>query len=98
MDQLTSWGRGGGLVDRAADSGLYDPSSIPLGEKKENKRGWLIQKKIIKKNLIKYFKKSNGSKILWYQIMPRGSNDRKRCSDTNRKRKKISAIKFPISI
>ena len=28
-------GRGGGLVDRAADSGLYNPSSIPLGEKKE---------------------------------------------------------------
>ena len=61
-------GLGGGLVDRAAHSGLYDPSSIPLGEKKENKRGWLIQKKIIKNNLIKYFKKSNGSKILWYQI------------------------------
>ena len=37
-------GRGGGLVDRVADSGLYDPSLIPLGEKKENKRergrGW----------------------------------------------------------
>ena len=32
-----SWGRGGGLVDRAADSGLYDPSSNLLGEKKENK-------------------------------------------------------------
>ena len=26
--------RGGGLVDRAADSGPCDPSSIPLGEKK----------------------------------------------------------------
>ena len=37
-----AWGAGGGLVDRAADSGPYDPSSIPLGEKKENKqkRGW----------------------------------------------------------
>ena len=31
-------GRGCGLVDRAADSGPCDPSSIPLGEKKENKR------------------------------------------------------------
>ena len=31
-------GRGGGLVERAPDSGPYDPSSIPLGEKKENKR------------------------------------------------------------
>ena len=43
-------GRGGGLVDRAADSGPYDPSSIPLGEKKDNKqkriRGWpVFQKK-----------------------------------------------------
>ena len=36
LKQLTlSRGRGGGLVDRAADSG---PSSIPLGGKKENKR------------------------------------------------------------
>ena len=26
-----------GLVDRATDSGPYDPSLIPLGEKKENK-------------------------------------------------------------
>ena len=37
-------GRGGGLVDRAADLGPHDPSSIPLGEKKENngkKRQWL---------------------------------------------------------
>ena len=33
-----NWGRGCGLVDRAADSGPSDPSSIPLGEKKENKR------------------------------------------------------------
>ena len=32
----SSRGRGGGLVDRAADLGLYDPSLIPLGEKKEN--------------------------------------------------------------
>ena len=32
------WGRGCGLVDRAADSGPCNPSSIPLGEKKENKR------------------------------------------------------------
>ena len=31
-------GRGGGLVDRAADSGPCDLSSIPLGEKKENKQ------------------------------------------------------------
>ena len=31
-------GRGGGLVDRAADLGPCDPSLIPLGEKKENKR------------------------------------------------------------
>ena len=41
-------GHGGGLVDRAAYSGLYDPSSIPLGEKKENKqkrgRDWPIKK------------------------------------------------------
>ena len=29
---LSTWGRDGGLVDRAADSSLYDPSSIPLGE------------------------------------------------------------------
>ena len=28
----------GGLVDRAADLGPCDPSSIPLGEKKENKQ------------------------------------------------------------
>ena len=39
-------GRHGGLVDRAGDSGPCDPSSIPLGEKKENKqerhRGWPI--------------------------------------------------------
>ena len=37
-------GRGGGPVDRAADSGPYNPSLIPLGEKKENKgkkRPWL---------------------------------------------------------
>ena len=43
------WGHGGGLVDGAADSGLYDPSLIPLGEKKENKRkrglGWPLLKK-----------------------------------------------------
>ena len=42
-------GRGGGLVDIVADSGPYDPSSIPLGEKKENKRkrgrGWPLLKK-----------------------------------------------------
>ena len=31
-------GRGCGLVDRAADSGPCDSSSIPLGEKKENER------------------------------------------------------------
>ena len=31
-------GGGGGLVDRAADSGPCDRSLIPLGEKKENKR------------------------------------------------------------
>ena len=31
-------GCGGGLVDRAANSGPYVPSSIPLGEKKENKQ------------------------------------------------------------
>ena len=43
INELKPRGRGGGdLVDRAADSGPYDPSSIPLGEKKENKRkrGW----------------------------------------------------------
>ena len=44
---LCNWGGGGGgLVDRAADPGPYDPSSIPLGGKKENKqkrgRGWPI--------------------------------------------------------
>ena len=31
------WGRGGGLVDRAADLAPRDPSSIPLGENKGNK-------------------------------------------------------------
>ena len=31
-------GSGGGLVDRVADSGPCDPSSIPIGEKKENKQ------------------------------------------------------------
>ena len=35
-DHISFWRRGG-LVDRVADSGPYDPSSIPLGEKKENK-------------------------------------------------------------
>ena len=43
---LLCWGRGGGLVDRAADSSPDDPSLIPLGEKKEIKRkkgqGWPI--------------------------------------------------------
>ena len=34
-EECISGGRGGGLVDRVADSGPYDPSSIPLGEKKE---------------------------------------------------------------
>ena len=29
-------GRGGGLVDRAADSGPHNQSLTPLGEKKEN--------------------------------------------------------------
>ena len=33
-----SLGCGGGLLDRAADVGPYNPSSIPLGEKKENKQ------------------------------------------------------------
>ena len=33
-DHISFLGRGG-LVDRAADSGPYDPSSIPLGEKRE---------------------------------------------------------------
>ena len=37
-DKVVCWGRGGGLVDRAADSCRRDPSSIPLGEKKENNR------------------------------------------------------------
>ena len=52
VDKLESddfWGRVGGLVDRAADSGPYDPSSIPFGENKENKRerglGWTIFRK-----------------------------------------------------
>ena len=44
------WGRGGGLVDTAADSGPSDLSSIPLDEKKENKQkrgqGWPIFKKM----------------------------------------------------
>ena len=31
-------GRGGGLVDRAADSSPCDRSLIPLGEKNENKQ------------------------------------------------------------
>ena len=39
-------------MDRAADSGLYDPSLIPLGEKKENKQkrdlGWPILKEKMK--------------------------------------------------
>ena len=38
-----------GAVDRAANSGPYDPSSIPLGEKKDNRQkrgqGWPISKK-----------------------------------------------------
>ena len=39
MTKSQSWGRGGGgLVDRVTDSGPCDPSSIPLGEKKENKQ------------------------------------------------------------
>ena len=45
-------GRGGGLVDRAADLGPCDPSLIPLGDKQENKlkrgRGWPILKKTIR--------------------------------------------------
>ena len=32
------WGRGSYQVERAADSGPYDPSLITLGEKKENKQ------------------------------------------------------------
>ena len=31
------WGRGGGLVDRAADSDLLDPSPFPEKMEKENK-------------------------------------------------------------
>ena len=38
------------LVDTAADSGPFDPSLIPLGEKKKNKQkrgqGWPIFKKL----------------------------------------------------
>ena len=45
------WGRGSYQVERAADSGPYDPSLITLGEKKENKQkrgqGWPIFKKIL---------------------------------------------------
>ena len=47
-------GCGGGLVDKAADSGPCNPSAIPLGEKKENKwrsgQGWPI----LKKNIFNY--------------------------------------------
>ena len=44
------WGHGGGLVDRAADSGPCDPSLIPLGEKKKQKvkEAWVgLFKKVI---------------------------------------------------
>ena len=40
-------------MDRAADSGPYDPSSIPFGEKKENNKkhglGWVGPEKNISK-------------------------------------------------
>ena len=43
---LSCLGRGGGLVDRAANSSPEDKSLIPLGEKKDIKRkrgrGWPI--------------------------------------------------------
>ena len=46
LARLIDRGRGGGLVDRVADSGPCNLSLIPLGEEKENKlnrgRGWPI--------------------------------------------------------
>ena len=36
-ESMRCLGRGGGLVDRAADSGPCDPSLIPLGDKKGKK-------------------------------------------------------------
>ena len=43
-------------MDRAADSGPYDPILIPLGEKKENKRkrgrGWTTFKKNSNQNFL----------------------------------------------
>ena len=35
VSQCIVWGRGGGLADRAADSGPCDPSLIPLGDKRK---------------------------------------------------------------
>ena len=35
VSQCVVWGRGGSLVDRAADSGPCDPSLIPLGDKRK---------------------------------------------------------------
>ena len=44
-------------MERAADSGPYDPSLIPLGEKKENKqkrgRGWPIKNNVYQSGLVK---------------------------------------------
>ena len=46
-------------MDRAAGLGLSNPSSIPLGEKKENKRkrgpGWPILEKIHKSHEVALF-------------------------------------------
>ena len=59
------WGRGGYQVDRAADSGPYDPSLITLGEKKENKQkrglGWPILKKTCYNRYESYHRGSWGS-------------------------------------
>ena len=52
-------GCGGGLVDRAAGLGPSNPSLIPLGQKKENKRkrdpGWPTFKKIHKRHEVSLF-------------------------------------------
>ena len=63
-------GRGGGLVERAGNSGPYDPSSIPLGEKKENKgkkKQWLAH--IIKAYyLLSYFHSTNNISSTWHLV------------------------------
>ena len=51
LNNILPEGLGGGLMDRVANSGLYDPSSIPLGEKKEIKQKRGQGSPIFKKSL-----------------------------------------------